>query len=162
MSTSVQAVDRSVVHAYRHLYRQGLKAIQYSTPGRHMLLKSLRKAYRSSPIETFDAVRINNTIRFLKRATEVAGIEHKILKNLLMTRYWEQDYLARDFRVPRSLGLDDWSLHKVPTYYLGANPTRYTMHSLGLIASLGHEYTYIHLDPPRGEAARPKGAAVTG
>jgi hypothetical protein len=99
MSTSVQAVDRSVVHAYRHLYRQGLKAIQYSTPGRHMLLKSLRKAYRSSPIETFDAVRINNTIRFLKRATEVAGIEHKILKNLLMTRYWEQDYLARDFRV---------------------------------------------------------------
>ena len=99
MSASFQAVDRSVVHTYRHLYRQGLKAIQYSTPGRHMLLKSLRKAYRSSPTEAFNATRINNTIRFLERATEVAGMEHKILKNLLMTRYWEQDHLAREFRV---------------------------------------------------------------
>jgi hypothetical protein len=99
MNPPLQAVDRSVVHAYRHLYRQGLKAIQYSTPGRHMLLKSLRSAYRSSPAESFDAVRINNTIQFLERATEVAGMEHKILKNLLMTRYWEQDHLAKDFRV---------------------------------------------------------------
>jgi hypothetical protein len=99
MTASIQAVDRSVVHAYRHLYRQGLKAIRYSTPGRHLLLKSLRSAYRSSPSESFDAVRIDNTIRFLERATEVAGMEHKILRNLLMTRYWEQDHLAKDFRV---------------------------------------------------------------
>lgn len=91
--------DRAVVHAYRHLYRQGLKAIHYSTPARYMLLKTLRKAYRSSPVEVFDATKINNTIQFLERATEAAGMEHRILKNLLMARFWEQDHLAREGRV---------------------------------------------------------------
>ncbi|CAG8302510.1 unnamed protein product [Penicillium salamii] len=97
--------DRAVVHAYRHLYRQGLKAIHYSTPARYLLLQTLRNAYRCSPVEAFNATRIDNTIRFLERATEVAGMEHRILKNLLMARYWEQDHLAREVRVPRSLGL---------------------------------------------------------
>jgi hypothetical protein len=64
-----------------------------------MLLQSLRKAYRSSPIEAFNATRINNTLRFLERATEVAGMEHKILKNLLITRYWEQESLVKEMRV---------------------------------------------------------------
>ncbi|KAJ5549762.1 hypothetical protein N7535_002296 [Penicillium sp. DV-2018c] len=96
---------RAVVHAYRHLYRQGLKAIQYSTPGRYILLKSLRESYRSSPSEEFDPAKIVNTIRFLDRATEVAGMEHKILKNLLLVRYWQQDHLAKEARVPSSLGL---------------------------------------------------------
>lgn len=81
--------QRAMIHAYRHLYRQGLKAIQYSTPGRHILLKSLRNSYRSSPSEQFDPAKITNTLRFLERATEVAGMEHKILKNLLLARYWE-------------------------------------------------------------------------
>lgn len=91
--------QRAMVHAYRHLYRQGLKAIQYSTPSRYMLLKSLRQSYRSSPSEEFDPAKINNTLRFLERATEVAGMEHKILKNLLLARYWEQGHLVRESRV---------------------------------------------------------------
>ncbi|KAJ5353244.1 Complex 1 LYR protein [Penicillium brevicompactum] len=97
--------DRAVVHAYRHLYRQGLKACHYASPARYMLIQSLRKAYRSSPAEAFDATRIQNTLRFLERATEVAGMEHKIFKNLLMTRYWEEDHLGREVRVTRVLGL---------------------------------------------------------
>ncbi|KAF4770396.1 hypothetical protein N7455_007441 [Penicillium solitum] len=108
MNASIQTMkvdQRAMVHAYRHLYRQGLKAIQYSTPGRHMLLKSLRQSYRSSPSEDFNPAKINNTLRFLERATEVAGMEHKILKNLLLARYWEQAHLVRESRVPRSLGL---------------------------------------------------------
>lgn len=92
-------VDRTVVHAYRHLYRQGLKAIRYSTPARHILLQTLRKSYRSSSVDAFNPTRINNTVRFLERASEAAGMEHKILKNLLMTRYWEQDHLAKELRV---------------------------------------------------------------
>jgi hypothetical protein len=102
MNASIQTMKvdrRAVVHAYRHLYRQGLKAIQYSTPGRYILLKSLRKSYRSSPPEEFDPSKIANTIRFLERATEVAGMEHKILKNLLLARYWQQDHLAKEARV---------------------------------------------------------------
>lgn len=64
-----------------------------------MLLQSLRKAYRSSPVEAFDAIKIKNTLGFLERATEVAGMEHKIFKNLLMSRYWEQDHITREMRV---------------------------------------------------------------
>ncbi|OGE47851.1 hypothetical protein PENARI_c035G07293 [Penicillium arizonense] len=105
MNAPIQAmVDRrAVVHAYRHLYRQGLKAIQYSTPGRYMVLKTLRKSYRS-PSEQFDPAKIAKTLQFLERATEVAGMEHKILRNILMARYWEQDHLTKDSRL-RSLGL---------------------------------------------------------
>ncbi|KAJ5761898.1 uncharacterized protein N7511_005280 [Penicillium nucicola] len=105
MNTPIQAmVDRrAVVHAYRHLYRQGLKAIQYSTPGRYMVLKTIRKAYRS-PSEQFDPTKIAKTLRFLEQATEVAGMEHKILRNILMARYWEQDHLTKDSRL-RGLGL---------------------------------------------------------
>lgn len=91
--------DRAVIHAYRHLFRQGLKACHYATPARYMLLQSLRKAYRSSPVEAFDATKIKNTLGFLERATEVAGMEHKIFKNLLMSRYWEQDHITREMRV---------------------------------------------------------------
>lgn len=90
---------RAVLHAYRHLYRQGLKAIQYSSPGRYILLKSLRNSYRSAPSEAFDPAKIANTLRFLERATEIAGMEHKILKNLLLAKYWEQGHLAREARV---------------------------------------------------------------
>lgn len=100
---SASQADRAVVHAYRHLYRQGLKAIHYSTPARYLLLQTLRKAYRSSPAEEFNATKINNTLRFLEQATKVAGMEHRILKNLLMARYWEQDHLAREVRVYVSL-----------------------------------------------------------
>jgi hypothetical protein len=88
---------RAVVHAYRHLYRQGLKAIQYSTPGRYMVLKTLRTSYRSRS-EQFEPAKIAKTLQFLERASEVSGMEHKILRNILMARYWEQDHLTKDSR----------------------------------------------------------------
>lgn len=94
-----QMDQRAIVSAYRHLYRQGLKTMRYSTPGRHVLVQILRSSFRSSPAQEFDQLRIANTLRFLARATDMAGIEHKIMKNLLSVRYWEQPQVNKDMRM---------------------------------------------------------------
>ena len=91
--------QRAVIHAYRHLYRQGLKLINYSAPSRHVLLRTLRSAFRSSPARDFDPKKVANTLRFLQRASDVAGLEHKIVKNLLMVRYWEQPQVKKDVKL---------------------------------------------------------------
>ena len=92
------SVSQQVLHAYRHLYRQGLKVIRYSTPGRHVLRSTLRTAFRSESGH-FDPCRIANTIRFLERATEVTGFEHKIVRNLLLAKYWEVPQIAKESRM---------------------------------------------------------------
>ncbi|KAJ5880570.1 uncharacterized protein N7473_011623 [Penicillium subrubescens] len=97
--------QQEVVHAYRHLYRQGLKAIGYATPSRHVLRTTLRTSFRASPPAEFNPSRIANTLRFLERATDMTGLEHKILKNLLLSRYWELPQIAKESRILRSLGL---------------------------------------------------------
>ncbi|KAJ5909146.1 hypothetical protein N7495_001828 [Penicillium taxi] len=97
--------QQEVVHAYRQLYRQGLKAIRYATPARHVLRSSLRDSFRSCPREEFDSSRVFNTIRFLERATEYTGYEHKILRNLLLIKYWAMPNIAKESRVLKVLGL---------------------------------------------------------
>ncbi|OOQ86189.1 hypothetical protein PEBR_22348 [Penicillium brasilianum] len=97
--------QQEIVHAYRHLYRQGLKAIRYATPSRHVLRTTLRTSFRASPPAEFNPSRIANTLRFLERAADMTGLEHKIFKNLLMSRYWELPQIAKESRILRSLGL---------------------------------------------------------
>jgi hypothetical protein len=91
--------QRAVIHAYRRLYRQGLKLINYSAPSRQVLLRTLRSAFLSSPARDFDPKKVANTLRFLQRASDVAGLEHKIVKNLLMVRYWEQPQVRKDVKL---------------------------------------------------------------
>lgn len=98
-SLQPQAEQRAVISAYRHLYRQSLKAVRYSTPARHVLVRTLRSSFRSTPISEFDSLKIANTLGFLRRASDIMGLEHKIVKNLLMVRYWEQPHVHRDVRV---------------------------------------------------------------
>ncbi|OJJ49527.1 hypothetical protein ASPZODRAFT_128002 [Penicilliopsis zonata CBS 506.65] len=103
MRVAAQALElftgqQGVIHAYRHLYRQGLKAIKYSTPARYALLNTLRSSFRSSAREELDPHKISNTLRFLQRATDVAGIEHKIVKNLMIVRYWEQPLVKKTLK----------------------------------------------------------------
>ncbi|KAJ6036050.1 hypothetical protein N7540_000329 [Penicillium herquei] len=93
----------SVVHAYRNLYRQALKAIRYSTPARHVLRSTMRTAFRST--NEFDPLKIANTLRFLERATESRGLEHKILRNMMIARYWEAPQNVKESRVLKVLGL---------------------------------------------------------
>lgn len=78
-----------VSQAYRRLYRQGLHAVQYASPARHILRRQLDQAFREGKFEDFDAQRIANTVFFLECAAREKGLEHRILKTLLHQRWWE-------------------------------------------------------------------------
>ena len=84
-----------VAQAYRSLYRAGLHAVQYSSPARHTLKRILRTSFRNGEPMDFKPDRIANTIVFLENAARETGMEHKILKSLLHTRYWQIQYDAR-------------------------------------------------------------------
>ncbi|KAG8417604.1 hypothetical protein J3459_006537 [Metarhizium acridum] len=73
-----------VVHAYRHLYRCLLRAVQYSSPARYIARDQLRAAFRETP--ALDAEGVKRTIWFLEAAGKERGLEHAILKNLLRVR----------------------------------------------------------------------------
>ncbi|KAL2815438.1 hypothetical protein BDW59DRAFT_153851 [Aspergillus cavernicola] len=111
MSATALADRQAIVQAYRQLYRQGLKAVNYSTPSRHVLLKTLRSSFRSLPVQDFDPLRISKTLDFLHKAADIAGIEHKIMKNLLMLKYWDQPSVRTDLRTLKGLGIDQKDTH---------------------------------------------------
>ncbi|KAK2805953.1 hypothetical protein FQN50_005968 [Emmonsiellopsis sp. PD_5] len=95
MSLSVgalQSVPRSLAlrHAYRHLYRTGLQAVRYAKPQRFVLRGILRSSFRKGAPSEFDPQRIVNTLAFLKLSSASASTEHKIIKNLLHVRFWQQ------------------------------------------------------------------------
>jgi len=78
-----------VIQAYRHLFRQALHAVQYSSPARYVVRDQLSHAFRNGTRGNFNADNIKNTIEFLENATKESGLEHHILKNLLHIRWWD-------------------------------------------------------------------------
>lgn len=86
LSTMTEVAIR---HAYRNLYRQSLRAVHYSKPARYLIRDTLRKSFRTEPLENFRPLRIARTLQFLQTAEREAGIEHQILKNILSTRKWQ-------------------------------------------------------------------------
>ncbi|KAK2597961.1 hypothetical protein QQS21_005877 [Conoideocrella luteorostrata] len=74
-----------VLHAYRHLYRNLLQAVQYSSPARYIARDQLRKAFRDKNA-SLDAEGVKRTIWFLEAAKKETGLEHRILKNLIKVR----------------------------------------------------------------------------
>lgn len=85
---------QEVVTAYRHLLKQGLRAVQHSKPARFTVRDRIRGAFRESSLESFDTKRVHRTLQFLEGATKQIGIEHKIIKNLMFV-WWEKDKLMR-------------------------------------------------------------------
>jgi hypothetical protein len=83
-------MSSDIIHAYRHLLRQSLRAIQFSKPARFTLRDRLRLAFRKGSATAFEPPRIKNTLEFLRYATKENGLEHKILKNLLFV-WWLQE-----------------------------------------------------------------------
>jgi len=77
-----------IPHAYRHLYRALLRAVQYSTPNRYVARDQLRDAFCRGHYEQFDKQKISRTLEFLDAATRERGLEHRLLKNLLHVAYW--------------------------------------------------------------------------
>jgi len=78
-----------IIHAYRHLYRGLLRAVQFSKPARYTARDQLRDAFRQEDPVTFDRKKINRTLEFLRIAAQEAGLEHRILKNILRVN-WER------------------------------------------------------------------------
>ncbi len=81
--------SQEILRSYRNLYRQGLYAVQYSSPARHTLKRCLQVAFRTGMATDFNARKIENTIQFMKSAGRDNGLEHHILKNLLRVRWWQ-------------------------------------------------------------------------
>jgi hypothetical protein len=82
-----------LIHAYRHLLRHGLHAVQFSLPARFVIQSQLRKAFRVNKpgeVKTFDPEAVRRTIWFLKAAAAERGLEHKIVKNLVRIA-WVRD-----------------------------------------------------------------------
>jgi hypothetical protein len=82
--------SKTVIHAYRHLYRHGLRAVQFSKPARYTLRDRLRLAFRKGSHVDLEPQRIQNTVEFLQYATKENGLEHKIIKNILFV-WWTQE-----------------------------------------------------------------------
>jgi hypothetical protein len=78
---------QEVVHAYRHLYRGLLHAVQFSMPARFTARDQLRDAFRKEDPSTFNKDKIARTVEFLKLAAQETGLEHRLVKNLLRTNY---------------------------------------------------------------------------
>lgn len=75
--------NHEILRSYRYLYKNLLRAVQYSKPARYTARDRLRQNFRSNDRSTFDADRISKTLEFLDGAARSKGLEHKIVKNLL-------------------------------------------------------------------------------
>lgn len=83
--------DLKVIHAYRALYRALLHAVQFSKPARFVARDQLRLGFRD-PGATYDYRSIARTVRFLEAAARTRGVEHKVLKNLLVMSYYRHGF----------------------------------------------------------------------
>jgi hypothetical protein len=81
---------QEIIHAYRQLYRGLLHAVQFSKPARYVARDQLRRAFRMEDPSSFNQEKIDRTVKFLGYAAKEAGLEHRIVRNLLHTAYWEQ------------------------------------------------------------------------
>ncbi|ORY64390.1 uncharacterized protein BCR38DRAFT_485548 [Pseudomassariella vexata] len=80
-------VNSQTIHAYRHLYRGLLHAVQFSKPARYVARDQLRKAFREKNA-VLDPRGVGRTLRFLDAAAKARGLEHAVLKNLLTVAFW--------------------------------------------------------------------------
>ena len=86
----------TVIHAYRHLHRHALRAVQYSKPARYVVRDRLRAAFRAKAPKPFDRVRVARTLEFLDGARRSKGLEHVLLKRLMHV-WWERGKVMRAF-----------------------------------------------------------------
>lgn len=88
----------TLLHAYRHLLRAALRAVQFSKPARYVVRDQIREGFEQPPRTTttakipsasYDAERVRRTVWFLKAAAQEAGLESRILKSLVRVA-WER------------------------------------------------------------------------
>lgn len=81
--------NTEIIHAYRHLYRELLRAVRYATPARYTARDALRRAFREP--RRFNSQEVERTRWFLSAAAKEAGLEHRILKNLLYVSWYRNE-----------------------------------------------------------------------
>ncbi|GKT49395.1 uncharacterized protein ColSpa_09576 [Colletotrichum spaethianum] len=77
------------IHAYRRLYRELLRAVQFAAPYKYVVRDQLRAAFREKEA-SWDKDIYKRTLWFLQAAAREAGFEHKILKNLIRVAHERQ------------------------------------------------------------------------
>jgi len=82
--------SQQIIYAYRILYRGLLHAVQYSKPARYIARDELRKAFRKEHPSSFNQGKIDRTVEFLRLAAREKGLEHRLVRNLLHTAYWQK------------------------------------------------------------------------
>ncbi|KAL1886000.1 hypothetical protein Cpir12675_006949 [Ceratocystis pirilliformis] len=95
-----------ILHAYRQMYRHLMRAVRNTKPQSQIGRIQLRAAFNPVPGtreygQPFDADGIKRTLWFLKAAEKEAGLEHRVLKNLLLVAGARQQLM----RVPWSMML---------------------------------------------------------
>ncbi|KAK0248789.1 hypothetical protein LTS09_016081 [Friedmanniomyces endolithicus] len=85
---------QETLHAYRHLLQHALRACRYAKPARFTVRDRLRRAFRTSAPEDYDAGRVERTLRFLGSAAEFKGVEYRLSRNLAHV-WWERERLGR-------------------------------------------------------------------
>ncbi|KXJ97166.1 hypothetical protein Micbo1qcDRAFT_155971 [Microdochium bolleyi] len=89
---------RETLHAYRHLYRGLLHAVQFSKPARYVARDRIRVAFREKGA-VLDPPSISRTVKFLEAAARERGLEHKVLKNLLVTQFFRAREQQKSWKV---------------------------------------------------------------
>lgn len=86
----------TLLHAYRHLLRAALRAVQFSKPARYIVRDQIREGFElprtttiKVPTPPYDPERVRRTVWFLKAAAHEAGLESRILKSLVRVA-WER------------------------------------------------------------------------
>lgn len=82
--------DLEIIHAYRHLYRGLLHAIQFSKPARYTALHQLRRGFREKGAK-YDPRGVTRTVLFLRAAARERGMEHQVLRNLLIVAWYRYE-----------------------------------------------------------------------
>ncbi|KAJ0164010.1 hypothetical protein CTA2_1938 [Colletotrichum tanaceti] len=77
------------IHAYRHIYRELLRAVQFAAPYKYVVRDQLRTAFREKGAY-WNKEEYKRTFWFLQAAAREAGFEHKILKNLIYVAHERQ------------------------------------------------------------------------
>lgn len=83
------STKQAIILSYRRLYRHALRAVQYSTPARQTIRKRLQDKYRTGQAADYNEQAIENTIEFLRGAANCKGLEHRIVKRLILVWWWE-------------------------------------------------------------------------
>jgi hypothetical protein len=86
--------QQELIQSYRQLYKHLLRAVRYTKPARFIARNRLRVEFRYGDVSAYDQVRISRTLEFLDAAAKSAGLEHRIVKNL-MNVWWEQQAFQR-------------------------------------------------------------------